>query len=410
LNFYFERNHFANHGPPGINQAYGVFQSYYTNAITVSGNVLTPSQSQNSALVAFVGTLATGLTWGGSVFVNPLMARTSDLHIIAGAGALLMAAGYALASLSTSIWHLFLTQSLLAGAGSSLLYFPLLSVAPEYFGARRGAAMGFVLSGAGVGGLCLSPVTQALLDRFGARWTLRALAACALVIGGPVALAASPSRSQTRRPTLVNVRIARKPAFILQALAALLQAGGNTVPINFMPDFAVAMGYTAAAGAVFLTINNGINSASRIGMGFMADALGRQNTLVVSVLGSAVTVVSLWLLAASGAKGPWIGFVVMYGILAGGYNALFPTTITEVFGIQAYASVNGFLYFVRGLGALFGSPVGGAILSSKRSGHSAADYQSVIWYDGALLFASSLCVIGVRGFDAWEKGKWNWKA
>lgn len=101
----------------------------------------------------------------------------------------------------------------------------------------------------------------------------------------------------------------------------------------------------------------------------------------------------------------------------GGYNALFPTTITEVFGVHAYASVNGFLYFVRGLGALFGSPVGGLILGTTRVAAPDGDissslggYRKLIWYDGALLLGSSLCVVGVRGFDALDKRQWAWKA
>ena len=98
-----------------------------------------------------------------------------------------------------------------------------------------------------------------------------------------------------------------------------------------------------------------------------------------------------------------------------GYNALFPVTISEVFGIQAYASVNGFVYFVRGLGAAFGSPVGGEILGDSRSpgtdgGSALMAYQTLIWYDGALLLAATFCVIGVRWFDAIEKKQWKWKA
>lgn len=87
--------------------------------------------------------------------------------------------------------------------------------------------------------------------------------------------------------------------------------------------------------------------------------------------------------------------------------ALFPVTISEVFGIQAYASVNGFVYFVRGCGAVFGSPVGGQVLGE---GGGPSSYQKLIWYDGALLLGSSLCVIGVRGFDAVDKKIWKWKA
>lgn len=90
-------------------------------------------------------------------------------------------------------------------------------------------------------------------------------------------------------------------------------------------------------------------------------------------------------------------------------------TISEVFGIQAYASVNGFVYFVRGLGAAFGSPVGGEILGESRSLTTGGTdtliaYQSLIWYDGALLLAATFCVMGVRWFDAIEKKQWKWKA
>lgn len=46
--------------------------------------------------------------------------------------------------------------------------------------------------------------------------------------------------------------------------------------------------------------------------------------------------------------------------------ALWPVTVSDILGIQAYASVNGFVFFVRGCGAAFGSPVGGPILGESR--------------------------------------------
>lgn len=96
------------------------------------------------------------------------------------------------------------------------------------------------------------------------------------------------------------------------------------------------------------------------------------------------------------------------------YTALFPTTIAEVFGVHAYASVNGFIYFVRGLGTLFGNPVGGLVLGAAPPGtglvQRMGDFQNLIWYDGALLLGSSICVVGVRYFDAVDKKRWAWRA
>lgn len=54
-------------------------------------------------------------------------------------------------------------------------------------------------------------------------------------------------------------------------------------------------------------------------MGFVADSFGRQNTLVLSVLGSAITVVAFWLSSAhADDMALWITFVVTYGMFAGG--------------------------------------------------------------------------------------------
>ena len=77
------------------------------------------------------------------------------------------------------------------------------------------------------------------------------------------------------------------------------------------------------SGAALLAINNAVNSASRLGMGFVADIAGRQNTLVLSVLGSAITVVAFWLSSAhADDMALWVTFVVTYGIFAGGEHAM----------------------------------------------------------------------------------------
>ena len=83
----------------GLNQAYGVFLNYYLGDGSSGKDPFLPkSEVSSKAMVAFVGTLAAGLTWGGSIFVNPLMARSKDPRWITGAGALLIGLGYVLAS------------------------------------------------------------------------------------------------------------------------------------------------------------------------------------------------------------------------------------------------------------------------------------------------------------------------
>ena len=310
----------------GFNQAYGVFQSYY---ISTTQTMLPRSTSQDSALVAFVGTLGYGLTWGGSIFVNPLMARlgVKGTRWLGVLGVLVMSAGFGLASFSTQVWHLLLTQGLLFGLGSSLLYFPILSTAPEYFTTHRGSAMGFILSGAGIGGLLFSPLIRALITAVGPRWSLRFLCLLNLFISLPIAVTASPSRFMGRRRTHVDLKLALRPAFLFSVGAAFLQAGGNGLPLTFLPEYSVALGYSAGFGATLLAVSNGVNSVSRVITGYIGDRLGRQNTLILTVTLSMASVLGFWLssTAAGGNRILWLLFVVFYGAAGAGYNALFPT-------------------------------------------------------------------------------------
>lgn len=151
----------------GYNQTFGVFQEYY---LSPDQNILVPSPASQAtpptALLAFVGTLCYGLTWAGGILVNPVISRIENgtwalatpssrrwrrrilrfltPRTITISGVVMMSVGFALASLASSIWQLLFTQGFLVGLGMSLLYFPLLAPAPEYFTSHRATAMGFV--------------------------------------------------------------------------------------------------------------------------------------------------------------------------------------------------------------------------------------------------------------------------
>jgi MFS family permease len=150
---------------------------------------------------------------------------------------------------------------------------------------------------------------------------------------------------------------------------------------------------------------------SRILTGYAGDRLGRQNTLVLTLLLAASSVFALWLSSvlttSASSLALWIAFIVLYSFSAGGYYGLFPALIAEVFGIRQYAAVNAFILFVRGLGTMFGSPVGGQLLGSSEEGTGA--YARIVYWDGALLMGAMVCCVGVRWADGKGKG-WKWIA
>lgn len=86
----------------GLNQSYGVFQSYY---ISTSQTMLPKNTINEGALVAFVGTLGSGLTWAGSIVVNPMMSRlgTKGSRYICMMGVVFMSLGFGLASVCKEV-------------------------------------------------------------------------------------------------------------------------------------------------------------------------------------------------------------------------------------------------------------------------------------------------------------------
>ncbi|KAK4157883.1 major facilitator superfamily domain-containing protein [Chaetomidium leptoderma] len=440
----------------GYNQCFGVFQEYY---LSPSQDVLVPSPAMQTspptALLSFVGTLCYGLTWAGGILVNPVIARiecgiwaptTPSTRLwrrrilrlltprtITVSGVFIMSAGFTLASFSSSIWQLLLTQGFMVGLGMSFLYFPLLAPAPEYFTDHRATAMGFILAGGGIGGLVLSPVMRALLSSIGGRWTLRSYALFNLIAGLPVAWAVPRSRFATvstaegegpeeRRPnTHVSRALASRPTFLLSAVAAFLQAAGGQLPLSFIPSYTVVLGLGAATGANLLAASSAINAVSRVLAGYAGDRLGRQNALVLTLLLAASSVFAFWLSSAlaGGGSNPsasasasaaplWLAFIALYSFSVGGYYALFPALVADVFGIRQYAAVNAFILFIRGLGTMFGSPVGAQLLG-RSADEGARAYAGIACWDGALLMCATACCVGVRWADAKGKG-WRWVA
>ncbi|KAJ7105853.1 MFS general substrate transporter [Mycena epipterygia] len=379
----------------GINSVFGIFQDFYTSP---ESNI--PSARGNDAVVSLVGTLGSGLTWSGGIFVNPVIARVKSVKLITFTGTAIMSLGLFLASYCSTLWQLFLTQALLYGIGSSLYYFPIMSIAPTYFDRHRGFAIGCILSGAGAGGLVMAPVLQVLVDRYGIHGALRILAAWNFAVGVPIACVIR--RRSGFDPTANGART-RINMGLDQALGAFLQAAGNVIPLYYMTSYSVSvLSYSRSGGSLLLAINSGVNTVSRIAMGLLADHVGRQNTLICGVFLSSLTVFTLWYDAA---RERFIAFVVMYGIYAGGYNALVPTTITEIYGVENYSRVNGFIYFVRGLGSLLGAPIAGLIPGSHKRGGGVPSELA-----GQLRARYEHCVAYVRWLDARDKGGWKWKA
>jgi MFS family permease len=408
----------------GLNFAFGVYQELYeTPAGPFHGNV-------SPAKIDLIGTLAVSLMTIGAPFASA-WTRIYSPRTVTLFGGILFAAANILASFSTKLWHFILTQGFLLGCGTCLSYIPAVTVAPGWFDQRRGLAMGTILSGTGVGGVVWAPLLRYLNEAIGFRNTMRATGILAFILISLSSVVlkwehtADLQRTQENETRiarqrrfnipLVNWNIVRSRTFAAQATGAILQAAAYYTPIYFFSSYARTLGYSDIAGANFIALSNASSACGKVFLGFLADRYGRLNALVLCTVISAMSTIGLWLPSSvlqdqHLSRGLFLAFSSIYGITAGAYVSLFPTALAEQFGVQNFASINGLLYMIRGIGTLVGTPVAGSLIHrhSSPTSHLASNFERTSLMVGCLLIGASLAVSWAR-VEAGARAHWRWK-
>ncbi|KAF9323775.1 hypothetical protein BGZ91_003375, partial [Linnemannia elongata] len=135
---------------------FGIFEHHY--------QIVFPGASASS--IAFVGTTGSGITYLTG-FLSGIVADRFGYRPTAFVGTVIMTVSLVLASFSTALWHLYACHGVLFGFGASFAYTPAIAVPSQYFSLNRGLVIGLAVSGTGMGGFVLAPMTQALIDRLG---------------------------------------------------------------------------------------------------------------------------------------------------------------------------------------------------------------------------------------------------
>ncbi|KUJ12623.1 putative MFS monocarboxylate transporter [Mollisia scopiformis] len=404
----------------GLNFAFGVYQELYES---LDG----PFKNASAAEIDLIGTLSMSLMTLGAPFASAWTKQYSPRTVTILGGALFLVANLA-ASFGTQLWHFILTQGLLLGCASCLTYIPAVTIAPSWYDARRGLAMGIILSGTGLGGVAWAPLLRYMNSAIGFRNTLRITGVIAVAINTisalalkwePGALARNRQEAQGRRRGMnlprANWNIVRTRPFVAHAIGATLQAAAYTTPTYFFSTYARSLGYSSATGANFIALSNACNSIGKIVIGSLSDRFGHLNALVLSTLLSGMVTIGLWLpssssLPESTRRGLFVSFACLYSFTASPYVALFPSALAEQFGIQNFASINGLLYMIRGIGTLVGTPVAGALIHTRKMEimGTVVSFEKTIVLVGVLLLSATIFVLWARIENALKNG-WKWR-
>lgn len=361
----------------GINFAFGVYQELY-ESMSASADP-NPFTGASPAKIGLIGTLAVSLMSLGAPLASA-WCKSYSPRTITLVGGIIFALANVFASFSQKLWQFMITQGIMLGMGTCLTYIPAVTVGPGWFNKHRGLAMGIITSGTGVGGVAWAPALRALNAAIGFRNALRLTGALSfiLVAFSSIMLRWEPETEQRNRVEmqssgsrffvpLIDWRVARSRKFLAQCISAGLQGAAYYAPVYFFSSYARTLGYSAATGASLIALSNASSALGKVAIGFVADRVGRLNTLLFCTLVSAVIALGLWLpstLSGADVKGKtlFVTFTILFGVFAGAYISLLPPVLVELFGVQHFVSVNGFLYMVRGVTSLIGTPLAGALI------------------------------------------------
>lgn len=272
-----------------------------------------------------------------------------------------MGTGLLLTSLVDELWVGYVTYGLGVGIGVACGYVPMVAVVGGWFVRRRSLALALAVSGIGVGTLVVAPLAATLIDGMGWRSTYRwfalasvlSLVACSFV-------ATAPPRAVAPVVDL-GADEARNPAFAVLYVSGLLVSLALFLVFIFLTPFAEDQGIGEVAAAALIGVVGAASVVGRLLLGGMADRLGSVRTYRACFLSMACSYL-LWLGTTTY---PWLLlFAVAFGVSYGGFIALSPAVMADIFGTAAMGRLVGVQYTSAGIGALVGPPLAGLVVDA----------------------------------------------
>lgn len=335
------------------------------------------------------------------------------------AGALLVAVGFFVASMTTSLVFLYVVFGLIVGAGNGFGYATPIPVASKWFPDKRGLVVGLMVGGYGASSAIVGPVATSLIDSMGWRPTFQLLGGVFLVLGiigtwlmtnppqgyrpagwMPKTTAAAQSRDYAPAEMLRTAR------FYEMWLAYCLGATAGLMTISQLVPFARSAGLSAAAATFAITVGAVGNAGGRILSGWLSDAMGRLSTLRVMVLGSAIAMPALFLFREQA--------LLLYILVAAVYwcygtqLSVFASSTADLYGTRHLGMNYGLLFTAWGAAGIIGPMIAARVYDAfgdYRYAFYAASVLAIVSFGSLTLASSSRSSVPVTGTEGAYAGR-----
>lgn len=254
-----------------------------------------------------------------------------------------------------------------------------------WFLKKRGLAMGIMVSGSSLGGLCFPIMLTRLFNSVGFAWGVRAagfLIFGCLVTANFLVRSRLPPPGWTKGRQIFDFQALREPVYVLILVylssnpnliqfATLFMYWGLFTPFTFITSYAISYGMDENLAFYLISIINAASIVGRILPGFLADKAGILNVQILFTALMAISTLAYWTPSTNNAS--IITFGIFYGFASGAFISLFAVCVAMISPIKKIGGRYSLLIFCvdlriglmsgfSGIAALTGIPISGALL------------------------------------------------
>lgn len=338
--------------------------------------------------------------WGAVQPIFGVLADRYGTERVLIAGAILLAAGLALTTVSSSEWALIATLGVVSAAGAGAGSFSILigataqRIAPE----KRGFSSGFINAGGSLGQFVFAPLYQALISAFGWVTAMYAMAVAAIatiplgraVVGESALLRDRAAAGVTNEITLKDqLRIASRDRSYWYLHAGFFTCGFHIAfLVTHLPGEVSLCSLPPSVAATSLAIIGLANIAGSLTAGSLGNVF-RMKWLLFWTYFTRAVAIAIYISVPRTA----LTFYVFAAVLGFTWLSTVPPTaglVGKLFGVRYLATLFGLTLLTHQIGAFFGAWLGGIAL--VRFG----DYGWMWYADMTLALAAAFINLPIR--------------
>ena len=233
-----------------------------------------------------------------------------------------------------------------------MTFVPAVSAIGHYFLVKRGNATGIAATGSSLGGVVFPLMLQNLYPKLGFAWATRILGfifVFLLILANILIRSRFPSKPLKKIELLPDIRIFRSAPYTLLVMGVFLSEWSLFIPINYISAYALDQGFPTALSYQLLAILNAGSFFGRWIPGYVADRIGRFNTVILTFALCLISTLAVWLPAGNSIP-MTITYAALFGFASGSNISLTPVCIGQLCKTQDYGKYYSMCYMIVSIG------------------------------------------------------------